>query len=202
MNTPDHLPRPLPIRPRPVAGESPTSYIRRLANANHLRPGHLRRLLDGRPDHETTIRMDWLAALAGRSLPALQQALTHPARRQARRPELFAAIRQDARNRRLSLRLLAERHGVHRRTVRQALDSPTPTPRRKPPPRRSRLDPFKPMIDTMLRHDPDDPEPPLTIKEIYDRLRGENGMTGVSYSTLRDYVVRRRNEPTEPGQLP
>lgn len=42
MSTADSgLPRPLPIRPRSVAGESPVSYIRRLANANHLRPGYL-----------------------------------------------------------------------------------------------------------------------------------------------------------------
>jgi hypothetical protein len=38
-------PRPLPIRPRPVSGESPDSYLRRLARANHLRPGYLRRYL-------------------------------------------------------------------------------------------------------------------------------------------------------------
>jgi predicted DNA-binding protein (UPF0251 family) len=37
------------------------------------------------------------------------------------RVELFEAIRRDARLEELSIRALAERHGVHRRTVRQAL---------------------------------------------------------------------------------
>jgi hypothetical protein len=39
-----------------------------------------------------------------------------------RRLELFEAIRRDARQGE-SVRELAERHGVHRRTVRQAIDS-------------------------------------------------------------------------------
>ena len=34
------------------------------------------------------------------------------------RAELFAAIRRDARREELSIQALAERHGVHRRTVR------------------------------------------------------------------------------------
>lgn len=46
--------------------------------------------------------------------------------------ELFAAIRRDARVDELSIRELAEKHHVHRRTVRQALSSATasPTPER------------------------------------------------------------------------
>jgi DNA-binding GntR family transcriptional regulator len=40
--------------------------------------------------------------------------------------ELFEAIRRDARREDLSIRALAERHGVHRRTVREALRSATP----------------------------------------------------------------------------
>ncbi|CAO5184611.1 hypothetical protein FAIPA1_590004 [Frankia sp. AiPs1] len=199
MSDPERLPRPLPIRPRPLAGESPTAYIHRLAEANHLRPGHLRRLLDGRPDHEMTIRMDWLAALAGRTLPDLQRALTPPARRQAHKPKLFAAIRHDAQDLRLSLRFLARRHGVHRRTIRQALDSPTPTPRKKLPPRGSRLDPFKPEIDAMLRAD--NPDPPRTIAQITNRLRQQHPDAGLSYSTIRAYV-RSRDEHIEPEHLP
>ncbi len=56
--------------------------------------------------------------------------------------ELFAAIRRDARMENLSIRALADKYGVHRRTVRQALESPWPAPRKQLPPRRSRLDPF------------------------------------------------------------
>ena len=65
--------------------------------------------------------------------------------------ELFAAIRRDARVEGLGVRALANRHGVHRRTVRQALASATP-PARKTPIRSSpRLDPFKDTIDAMNR---------------------------------------------------
>src|ERR1019366_8031764 len=64
MNPDASPPRPLPIRPRPVTGESPASYLRRLARANHLRPGYLRRYLRS-PGEEAAIRLDWLAVLAG-----------------------------------------------------------------------------------------------------------------------------------------
>ena len=67
--------------------------------------------------------------------------------------ELFEAIRRNARLEQLSIRTLAERHGVHRRTVRQALSAAAP-PARKPrvfvaP----KLDMAKPLIDAMLRED-------------------------------------------------
>ena len=59
------------------------------------------------------------------------------------RVELFAVIRRDARVEDLSIRELADRHHVHRRTVRQALASALP-PARKTPVRVSRkLEPFK-----------------------------------------------------------
>src|SRR3954449_8547808 len=51
------------------------------------------------------------------------------------RVELFEAIRRDARVEGLSIRELADRHQVHRRTVRQALDSALPPPRKTYPPR-------------------------------------------------------------------
>ena len=49
------------------------------------------------------------------------------------RVELFEQIRRDRRCEGLSIRELAERHGVHRRTVRQALASPQPPPRKEYP---------------------------------------------------------------------
>jgi pyruvate/2-oxoglutarate dehydrogenase complex dihydrolipoamide acyltransferase (E2) component len=196
-------PRPLPIRPRPMTGESPASYLRRLARANHLRPGYLRRYLR-QPGSEGTIRLGWLAILAARPLPVLERALASPASgpgrnpglarrqtRQADKPRLFAAIRGDARDNGLSIRALADRHGVHRRTVRQALASPWPAPR-KSYERRSKLDPFKGTIDAMLLCGPGTAEQdPPTAKQIYDRLVSQHEMTGVSYSTVRDYVAGR-----------
>ena len=197
-------PRPLPIRPRPVSGESPDSYLRRLARANHLRPGYLRRYLRA-PGGEGAIRLDWLAILAGRQLPILERVLDGEASgpgpagrhtRQAEKPRLFAAIRRDARDSGLSVRALADRHGVHRRTVRQALASPWPEPRKNYE-RRSKLDPFKDTIGTMLSAPETAEQAPRTARHIHDRLVREHGMTGVSYSTVCDYLSGRL-----PIQLP
>ncbi len=111
------------------------------------------------------------------------------------RVELYAAIRRDARVEGLSIRALAERHHVHRRTVRQALESAQP-PARKPRTSKSpRLDPYKLVIDEMLRMDLDAPRKQRhTARRIHVRLIEEHDATEVSYSTVRDYVRARRAE--------
>jgi transposase len=111
------------------------------------------------------------------------------------RVELFAAIRRDERVEGLSIRELAERHHVHRRTVRQALASAVP-PERKTPVRVSgRLESFKPVIDAMLRADLDAPRKQRhTARRVLARLVDEHDATEVSYSTVRDYVAKRRTE--------
>ena len=48
------------------------------------------------------------------------------------RVEQFERIRRDSRDQGMSIRGLAKRHGVHRRTVRQALADATPAPRKMP----------------------------------------------------------------------
>jgi hypothetical protein len=65
----------------------------------------------------------------------------------------------------------------------------------KTPPRKSRLDPFKPAVDQMLRADLDAPRKQRhTLKRIFDRLVAEHEMEGVTYSTVGDYVRWRRPE--------
>jgi len=124
--------------------------------------------------------------------------------------ELFEAIRRDHRREELSIRQLAERHRVHRRTVRQALASAVP------PPRKTRvfgapvLDPVQPLIDAMLRQDLDAPKKQRhTARRVLARLVDEHQVTAISYSTVRDYVARRRPEvlaeagrPLEAGFVP
>ncbi len=66
------------------------------------------------------------------------------------RVEQFAAIRHDARVEGLSIRELAAKYRVHRRTVRQALANAEPPPRKTPARSAPKLDPFKPAIDAML----------------------------------------------------
>lgn len=118
------------------------------------------------------------------------------------RVELFALIRRDARVEGLSVRALAARHKVHRRTVRQALESASP-PERKP--RQGvawRLEPFKPAIDAMLTEDTTAPRKQRhTARRILARLIGEHGAEELSYSTVRDYVrVRRAQIDVEAGR--
>jgi transposase len=124
--------------------------------------------------------------------------------------ELFAEIRRDARVEGCSIRELADRYHVHRRTVRQALANAIP-PSRKAPARKSpRLAPFRAAIDEMLRGDLDAPKKQRhTARRVLARLVDEHGAKDLSYSTVRDYVARRRPEiaaeagkPLEAGYVP
>jgi len=109
--------------------------------------------------------------------------------------ELFEAIRRDHRREELSIRQLAERHRVHRRTVRQALASAVPPPRKTRVFAAPVLDPVKPLIDAMLRQDLDAPKKQRhTARRILARLVDEHQVTAISYPTVRDYVARRRPE--------
>ena len=69
------------------------------------------------------------------------------------RVELFEQIRKDRRVGGSSIRELADRHHVHRRTVRQALESAVPPPRRPYPRRRPAIDRYAAVIDSWLLAD-------------------------------------------------
>ena len=108
--------------------------------------------------------------------------------------ELYAAIRRDARAG-MSGRALARKYNVGRRTVVKALASAWPEPRKKPAPRPSKLDSFKPVIDEILRADLDAPRKQRhTVKRIFDRLIEEHAMSDVSYQVLRAYIAVRKPE--------
>jgi hypothetical protein len=93
----------------------------------------------------------------------------------------------------MSVRALARTYQVSRRTVRSALSSAWPAPRKPMPPRPSKLDPFKPAIDEILRADLDAPRKQRhTVKRIYDRLIAEHDMHDVSYAVVRTYVADRK----------
>jgi hypothetical protein len=65
---------PLPIRPRPSAGEPANRYVRRLATANHLRPSYLNSVLRN-PFPGGEISPERLAALTGRQALTLKRTL-------------------------------------------------------------------------------------------------------------------------------
>jgi transposase len=122
------------------------------------------------------------------------------------RVELFEQIRRDREREGLSIRALAERHGVHRRTVRQALASPLPLPRRRPQGRPApKLGPYRPLIDEWLKADREAPRKQRhTAKRIWRRLLEEHG-ADVAERTVREYVHRRRRElggPVEEAYVP
>jgi hypothetical protein len=111
------------------------------------------------------------------------------------RVELFEQIRRDRRLELLSIRELAERHGAHRRAVRQALASAIPPPRKTYPPRpRPAIDPWAAVIDGWLLGDQDAPRKQRhTARRMWQRLVAEHQAT-LSEVTVSRYVARRRAE--------
>jgi hypothetical protein len=202
MNTTDNsrLPDPLPVRVRPNAGESVESYIRRLAQANHLRPSLLQVFVRDPSQPSAGIRPERLAAVMGSTPTALAHALTNlpqPRRprtpqhrpsatpQAARKAQLFKAIRADDVHG-LSIRHIAQRHKIHRRMVRQALSSPTP----QPPPRKKInrpapvLDPIRDVIDSLLDKN-------MTVWQIWVQVVDQYD-ADASYATVRRHI-RDRN---------
>jgi transposase len=111
------------------------------------------------------------------------------------RVELFEQIRRDWRAGGMSIRELAVRHHVHRRTVRQAVASAVPPPRKAYRPRpRPAIGPYTAIIDGWLLADQEVPRKQRhTARRIWQRLVAEHG-TVVAEVTVSRYVARRRAE--------
>jgi transposase len=108
--------------------------------------------------------------------------------------EQFEQIRRDRDREGLSIRALAERHGVHRRAVRQALASPVPPVKRSVRRPASKLGGYRELIDEWLLADSEAPRKQRhTAKRVWRRLVDEHGLE-VAESTVRDHVRRRRRE--------
>jgi len=109
------------------------------------------------------------------------------------RVELFEAIRRDRDREDLSTHALARRHGVHRRTVRQALESAVPPERKRPVGRAApKLGEYRGLIDAWLIADRDAPRKQRhTAHRVWQRLRDERGVE-VSERQVRRYVRERR----------
>jgi transposase len=111
------------------------------------------------------------------------------------RVELFEQIRRDHDREELSIHKLARRHSVHRRTVRQALASPLPPPRKRPERRTApKLGPYRALIDSWLIADREAPRKQRhTARRIWQRLVSDHG-ANVAERTVREYVAQRKRE--------
>lgn len=116
--------------------------------------------------------------------------------------EQFEAIRRDHAREELSIRELAKRHGVHRRAVRQALESAIPPPKRAPESRPApKLGPYRAIIDGWLVADRDAPRKQRhTARRIWQRLVAEHGAE-VSERQVCRYVHAKRREFGEVGEV-
>lgn len=114
------------------------------------------------------------------------------------RVELYESIRRDRRLEGLSIRELARRHGVHRRTVRAALASAVPAPRKVPERPSPVLGPHEETIRAWIAadYDPEKKVPKKqrhTARRVHQRLCDEFD-ADVSESTVRRYVAQVRSE--------
>jgi transposase len=111
------------------------------------------------------------------------------------RVELFGDIRRDRRAGGLSIRELAGKHRVHRRTVRRALAGAVRPPRKAHPPRpRPALGRYVQVIDEWLVADREVPRKQRhTARRIWQRLVAGRGAT-LAEVTVSRYVSRRRAE--------
>lgn len=117
------------------------------------------------------------------------------------RMELFEQIRRDHDREGLSKRALAAKHGVHRRAVRQALESPVPPVKRPPVSRPApKLGAYRALIDEWLEADQAAPRKQRhTARRVWQRLVEEQNAE-VSERQVSRYVRARRRELGDVGE--
>jgi hypothetical protein len=201
IEQPRRLPIQVPLRP----GESPLSFVRRLATANHLRTSYLRGYLARVPGrHTATIDISRLSLVTGRTTSALRHIFPdlkptpassslgappgHHGRRHIDQADdiRVAAADDDAVN------ALSVHFGVPRPTVIKALLGERPDQADEPFRTNRKLRDVADLIDSLLIATSD-----ITAKEIWTELTTQHGVAA-SYGTVRSYVNRARARADDP----
>ena len=113
------------------------------------------------------------------------------------RVDEYARIRRAHAVEKLSVRQLARRFHHSRRKIREILGQPEPKPYARRPTPPSLLDPFKSVIDDMLRADEQAPRKQRhSAAKVFRRLRDEHGYTGGA-ERVRLYVRGQKPGPAE-----
>ncbi|MEV0903141.1 hypothetical protein [Actinoplanes sp. NPDC049802] len=203
IDRPRRLPIQVPLRP----GETPESFVRRLAIANHLRPSYLRSYLTDPPGPLGAIQLWRLAAVTDRTeaelmrvMPGLQPAPTRtPQPRRRKDVDLPTAIRRAA-GIDADVQRLSKHFGLPRPTIIKALTSQVPATERSAarfshqrPHRNPILDDVADYLDQLIAEHPD-----ASIWSIWKKLIQERHTTA-GYGTVRDYINRVRADPTDAG---
>lgn len=111
------------------------------------------------------------------------------------RVELFEQIRREYEHGSGTILGTAQKFGVHRRTVRQAIECALPPERKKPERKRTKFDSVKGFIERILREDERAPRKQRhTAHRIFSRLQTELPEVEVAERSVRQYVEEIRQQ--------